>query len=116
MEIHYKLCRWKKRHHHLFSNNPYSRRTRETIYVESPKSIKLSGNCSIGKVNKNKILQISQQLSDKLIPLSTMRESSNGFKLTVFYWTIESIWCLDERIKLYSRLWPSWKLIDLETF
>jgi len=45
-----------------------------------------------------------------------MRECTNGFKLTVLYWTIDSIWCIDERTKLYSRLWPSWKLKHLETF
>ena len=94
----------------------YSRRGRATLYVESPKLIDLSGNCSIGKVNKNKTLKISQQLADKLIPVSTMRESTTGFKLTVIYWTLDSVWCIDERTKLYSRLWPSWKLARLETF
>ncbi len=115
LQIHYKLCRWKKRHHYSFSQDLYSR-SRATMYVESPKFIDLSGNCSIGKVNKDKTLEISKQLADKLIPCSTMRESTTGFKLTVFYWTIDSIWCIDERTTLYSRLWPSWKLAPLETF
>ena len=102
LQIHYKLCRWKKKHHFSFSQDLYSR-GRATMYVESPKLINLSGNCSIGKVNKDKTLVISQQLVDKLIPVSTMRESTAGFKLTVFYWTIDSVWCIDERTKLYSR-------------
>ena len=86
------------------------------MYVESPKFIDLSGNCTIGEVKCDQTLKISQQLADRLIPVSTMNESTNGFKLTVLYWTINSVWCIDERAKLYSRLWPSWRIASLETF
>jgi len=116
LRIHYKLCRWKKRHYYNYVHDATPRSGRATMYVESPKFIDLSGNCSIGNVGYDKTLKISQKLADKLIPMSTMHECTNGFKLTVLYWTIDSVWCIDERTKLYSRLWPSWKLKRLETF
>ena len=85
------------------------------MFIESDAYLDLSGQCSIGKVNNNQTLQISQQVADKLLPVSTMRESSNGFRLTVLYWTIKTVWTIDTRTKLYSRLWPSWKPAYLET-
>ena len=85
------------------------------MYIELAKHLDISGNCPIGKVNDDQTLQISQQVVDRLIPVSTMRESSNGFRLTVLYWTINSVWTIDTRTKLYSRLWPSWNQPYLET-
>ncbi len=116
LRIHYKLCRWKKRHFYNYTHDRRPQRGRATMYVEAPKYIDLSGNCPIGDVRCDQTLKISQKLADKLIPMSTMHECTNGFKLTVLYWTIDSIWCIDERTKLYSRLWPSWKSKHLETF
>ena len=116
LRIHYKLCRWKKRHYYNYAHDRRPQMGRATMYIEPPKFIDLSGNCPVGKVNTDKTLQISKNLADKLIPLSTMHECSNGFKLTVIYWSIDSVWCIDERTKLYSRLWPSWKIASLETF
>ena len=116
LRIHYKLCRWKRKHYFSCTNDVRPNIGRATMYVESPKFIDLSGNCTIGKVSSDQTLKISQQLVDRLIPVSTMSESTNGFRLTVLYWVINSVWCIDERTKLYSRLWPSWKIASLETF
>ena len=113
IRIYYRLYRWKRRDYYTYQR---PNRGRATMYTEAPTYIDLSGNCSIGDVKDNETLKISQQLADKLIPVSTIRESTTGFKLTLLYWTIDSVWCMDPRTKLYSRLWPSWKTKVLETF
>ena len=116
LRIHYKLCRWKQKHYYSYTSSSRRQKGRATMYVESPKFIDLSGNCAIGEVKCDQTLKISQQLADRLLPVSTMNESTNGFRLTVLYWTINSVWCIDKRTKLYSRLWPSWRIASLETF
>lgn len=113
LRLYYKLCRWKKKHyyneyHHIESTG------RPSMYIEPAKHLDLSG-CPIGKVNDDQTLQISQQVADILIPVSNMRESSNGFRLTVVHWTIKTVWTIDVRTKLYSRLWPSRTQPYLET-
>lgn len=108
LRLYYKLCRWREKHY-----NYSSIVGRPTIYIELTKHIDLSGG-PLGNVN-NPTLQISQHIADKLIPVSTMRESSNGFRRTVLYWTIDSVWTVDTRTKFYSLLWPSWKQVHLET-
>jgi hypothetical protein len=109
LRLYYKLCRWKKKGSY---NNDIA--GRPNMYIELPKHIDLFG-CPIGKVNDDKTMEISQQVADKLIPVSTIRESSDGFRLTTLYWTVDSVWTIDTRTKLYSRLWPSWKKPYLET-
>ena len=115
LRLYYKLCRWKikhyyNEHHHMECSS------RPSMCVELSNHLDLSGNCSIGKVNDDQTLQISQQVVDRLIPVSTMGESTNGFRLTVIYWTVKCVWTIDTRTKLYSRLWPSWRQPYLETF
>ncbi len=114
LRLYYKLCRWKRKHYYNEFHEEL-RTGRPNMYIELVKHLDLSGNCSIGKVNDDETLQISQQVVDRLIPVSTMIESSNGFRLTVLYWTINSVWTIDTRTKLYSRLWPSWRQPHLET-
>jgi len=114
LRLYYKLCRWKKKHYYNELHEEL-RTGRSNMYVELPRHLDLSG-CPIGKVNDDQTLQISQQVADRLIPVSTMKESSNGFRLTVLYWTINSVWTIDTRTKLYTRLWPSWRHPYLETF
>ena len=113
LRLYYKLCRWKKKHYYDEYHNIEST-GRPSMYIESAKHLDLSG-CPIGKVNDDQTLQISQQVADILIPVSTMRESTNGFRLTVVYWAVKSVWTIDTRTKLYSRLWPSWTQPYLET-
>ena len=115
LRLYYKLCRWKRKHYYN-EHHQELRTGRPNMYIELAKHLDLSGNCPIGKVNDDQTLQISQQVVDRLIPVSTMIESSNGFRLTVLYWTINSVWTIDTRTKLYSRLWPSWRQPRLETF
>jgi hypothetical protein len=114
LRLYYKLCRWKKKHYYNELHEELITR-RPNMYIELAKHLDLSG-CPIGKVNDDQTLQISQQVADKLIPVSTIRESSNGFRLTILYWTVNSVWTIDTRTKLYSRLWPSWRHPYLETF
>jgi hypothetical protein len=105
LRVYYNLCRCKEKYFN------YGEVTgRPTLYIEQPRHINLSG-CPLGKVNKDQTLRISEDLADKLIPVSTMTESGNGFRLTVLYWTIDSVWAVDARAHLYSLLWPSWKLL-----
>ena len=114
LRLFYTLCRWKKKHYYNELHEEL-RTGRPNMYIELTKYLDLSG-CPIGKVNNDQTIQISQQVVDKLIPVSTIRESSNGFRLTILYWTINSVWTIDTRTKLYTRLWPSWKQPCLETF
>ena len=113
LRIHYRLYRWKVRHYY---NNPLAQVGRPTLCLEKAKYIDIDGLCSLGKINADNTLKISKQLSDKLIPVSTMRETTTGFKLTVLYWTIDTVWTTDWRTKFYSRLWPSWSLAPVESF
>ena len=113
LRLYYKLCRWKKKHYYNEQHEEL-RTGRPTMYIELAKQLDLSG-CPIGKVNNDQTLQISQQVADILIPASSMIESTNGFRLTVVYWTVKSVWTIDTRTKLYSRLWPSWNQPYLET-
>ncbi len=108
LRLYYQLCRWKKKYYNTCVGRP-------TIYMEPSIYLDLSGNCPIGKVNDDQTLEISQQIADRLIPVSTMKESGNGFRLTVLYWTIKTVWTIDTRTKLYSRLWPSLNPVFLET-
>jgi hypothetical protein len=105
LRVYYKLCRWKKKHYNHASHSI----GRPTLYIEPVKHIDISGEY-LGKVNKDSTLQISQKIENKLIP-SSAKNISNGFRLSILYWTIDSAWTVDPRTKLYSLLWP----IVLET-
>ena len=52
LRIHYKLCRWKKRHYYNYAHDRRPQMGRATMYIEPPKFIDLSGNCPVGKVKK----------------------------------------------------------------
>jgi hypothetical protein len=112
LRIHYKLLRWKRKS--IFSGSTIKHMGRISRYLECTRYLDVSG-CPIGKVDNSHSLQISQKLSDKIIPLSSMYETPHGSRLTVAYWTISSIWIVDIRAILYTRLWPSWKQAYLET-
>ena len=113
LRIHYQLCRWKKRH--FYGDGGSVTIGRPSMYVEAKKYIDISGNQSLGKVDENNNIHLSKNLAGSIIPVSTMKESTNGFHLTVLYWTTHYIWTEDNRAKLYSILWPSWNLALHET-
>ena len=112
LRIHYTLLRWKRKG--VFSERTPIHIGRTSRYSESPRYLDIK-NCSLGHINNDHTLNVSQQLADKLIPLSFIYETSNVSKLSLTYWTIISVWTIDIRTKLYSRLWPSWKQARLET-
>ena len=56
------------------------------------------------KISINIMKPGAYMLKDKIIPLSSLYESSNGFNLKVIYWTIYKSWSDDERLLLYNIL------------
>jgi len=95
--IHYKLCRYVTQK--SLDNDYNVSGVSERQYMEDEKSIRASGRVGF---SQNNVFQISRQMSDKIIPLSSRTETTGGFIIT--HWVIHSIYTIDERSALYTIL------------
>ena len=77
--------------------------SRPSMYPENIRFIDISGG-AIGKIYDKKYIRLSQKIKDKIIPLSSLYESSIRFNLKVIYWTIYKSWSDDKRLLLYNIL------------
>ena len=100
LRISYILNRCNQKHYYS-GNNSYDI-GRANIYPEQIRHIDISDNIPIGKIYESKYIFLSQNIKDKIIPLSST--STSGFNLKVVYWTIKSSWCDDERFPMYKIL------------
>ncbi len=101
LRIYYTLYRWKQKNYRCDDDNIIT--GRPSVYPEKIRFIDIS-NGTIGKIYDTKYIKLSQKIKDKIIPLSYLYESSNGFNLKIIYWTINKSWCDDERVFLYNIL------------
>lgn len=101
LRIYYTLYRWKQKNYRCDDGSVMT--TRPSMYPENIRFIDISGG-AIGKIYNKKYIRLSQKIKDKIIPLSSLYESSNGFNLKVIYWTIYKSWSDDKRLFLYNIL------------